>query len=115
MLNVSELKVGDRIGVSGGAGWYQKADIRTVAKRTATQVVLDDGTRWTKSGRMMGDHSKYWRKYLITEADAITQNAETEKVLARKRLIDSVEDIKFKNVSDDGLRMILQVAKDHAL
>ena len=114
-MNVNELKVGDRVGVGGGGGWYQKCEIRTVAKRTATQVVLDDGSRWTTRGRLVGEGASYWRKHLMPEQEAIAQNTETEKVATRKRLIESVESIKFKNVSDDGLKMILHVAKDYQL
>ena len=114
MINVNDLKVGDKIGVSG-FGWNNAAEIRVVAKRTATQVVLDDGSRWNKYGRKIGEGSTYQRQFLMSEQEAATRNAEERKRMKRLALIGKVRDLNFKNVSDEGLIAILQLANDHKL
>lgn len=108
-----ELNVGDRVGVCP-SGWYPVPEIRTVTRKTATQVILDDGSRWNKYGTQLGEGSSYHRSHLMTVEEAEKQRA--EEVARRKHLalVQQVEAIKFKNVNDDGLHQILQVAKDHS-
>lgn len=57
MINVNDLNVGDKIGVHPGGGWDPLCEIRTVTRKTATQIVLDDGSRWTTRGRKVGESS----------------------------------------------------------
>jgi hypothetical protein len=109
-VSVPDLKVGDKIGVSGG-GWEPMPEIRTVAKRTATQVVLDDGTRWNKYGRKVGHGSSgYYRQRLMTLAEAEEQRAEALKNRARKKLMRDVRDLDLDKISDEGLQKILDIA-----
>lgn len=112
LLVVDNLKVGDKVGVSG-YGWNPIHSIKTVAKRTATQVVLDDGSRWNKHGHKIGEHSAWHRSYLMTVADAESRNAEETKRRARLALVREVKDFDWNDVDDEGLRLVLQAAKDH--
>ena len=114
MLNVTDLKVGDLVGVAD-TGFNSMCEIKTVAKRTATQVVLNDGSRWTRNGRKVGEGDRFYRAFLLTEQEAIERNAEENKKRKRNALVTQARDIRFKDISDEGLVMILQVAKDHTL
>lgn len=111
MFDVTTLNVGDRVGV-GGHG--ELCPVKTVARRTATQVILDDGTRWNKRGRRIGDGG-WARDWLMTEQDANERNEEARAKQVRRELVRMVRDFQLNDVSDDGLRMMLQVAKDHKL
>lgn len=110
LLNFSALKVGDRVGVS--SRYSAMCEVKVVAKRTATQVILDDGSRWNKHGRRIGE-AGYMRAWLMTEQDANERNEDERKRIERGDLVRSAREIVFGEISDDGLRMILQVAKDH--
>lgn len=111
---VSELKVGDRVGVSD-SGWTPDISIRTVTKRTPTQITLDDGSRWTKYGRKVGESHSYLSSFLLSEKDAIERKSEADAKRKHQLLVQKCKDIDFKRVSDEGLVMILQVSKDYAL
>jgi hypothetical protein len=114
-IKVLELKVGDRVGVMNSGGWNPLAEIKTVTKKTATQVVLSDGTRWNKYGRMIGEGSSWHRGFLMTVEEAEKRRADELQRRARLKLIQEVRDFDWKNVSDEGLRVILQVAEGHKL
>lgn len=111
MLDTSNLKVGDKVGV-GGCG--EMAPIKTVARRTATQVILDDGSRWNQRGRKVGN-AGYSREWLLTEQEAQERNADAEKRRKYNELVREVREIALRSISEDGLRMMLQVAKDYQL
>lgn len=56
MSYLKDAKVGDVVAVGyGWRGWNAHFDRRIVAKVTATQVTLDDGQRFTKRGRRVGE------------------------------------------------------------
>lgn len=112
MMTTDNLKVGDRVGVGGG-GWNPVFTIRTVAKRTATQVVLDDGSRWTRRGYRVGEAARYTRDFLVSEQEANERNEDARKKQERSALIREVRDTDFRAVSDEGLRLILQILKEH--
>lgn len=114
MLNVDELKVGERVGVCGGS-WNTACELRMVARRTATQMILDDGSRWNKRGREVGKGTGYYRRFLVSEQEAIERIKDETTKRARRELVREAEDIKLGSISDDGLRMILRLAKDHAI
>lgn len=110
MIDATILKVGDKVGI-GGMG--EVVPVKTVARRTATQVILDDGTRWNKRGRRIGQDG-WHRDWLMTEQEAQERNAEAEQRRKRNELIRQVREIALRGVSDEGLRLMLVVAKDHA-
>ena len=114
MLTTDGLKVGDKVGVVGG-GWGDTCVIRTVAKRTATQVVLDDGTRWTRRGYKVGSGGSYYREFLVDERDAIQRAADYEARTKRSKLIQMVRDLDLKQIANEGLTAMLQAADDHKL
>lgn len=113
-MDTTTLKVGDSVGIGGGGFHNGVCEIRKVVRRTATQVTLDNGTRWNSNGRRIGERG-YYHGFLMTEQEAVEINEETKKRMERQALVRSVRGLEFGNISDDGLRMMLTVAKDHAL
>lgn len=112
-MNTVDLKVGDKVGVVSASGWgLRDAVILSVRRRTATQITLDDGSRWTEKGRQIGiGRSAFNWSYLVSESEAIALNEEARIQRARKNLERDVRNIDPQFITNAGLQEILSVAK----
>ena len=79
--DIAALKVGDKVGVSGG---HYVASIEVVTRRTATQVIVPSG-RFNKYGRLVGSDS-WSSRHLVSVADAIEERNEHAKRRRRQAL-----------------------------
>jgi hypothetical protein len=64
MSDLSNVKAGDAIAVHEGRGWGPgKLSKALVSRTTATRVVLEDGSAWTRRGNRVGEagsRSRTW-------------------------------------------------------
>ena len=110
-VDVPSLKVGDSVGVSNRHN--DGCSILQVAKRTATQVILSDGSRWNKYGRNIGvKGSLFGRSLLLTVADAKDRIAEYHKEIARAKLVNQFRAIEWRELSDGQLLRIIEIAQE---
>jgi hypothetical protein len=112
LITVADLKEGDKVGVCSG-GWKSRCELKTVARKTATQIVLDDGTRWTKYGRRHGEGYSYHSSYLVTEADARDLIVEWQAKRERAALLREIRDANYVAMPTTALREIADAVKLH--
>ena len=112
-IDVLAMSVGDLVGVCNGGGWNTIAELRTVARKTSTQAILDDGSRWNKYGRKVGQTS-WSRSFLVTAEDARQRISAQVAERIHNGLVRKVRDLKLSEITDKGLLAILQIAADNA-
>ena len=112
MITAADLKVGDKVGVCSG-GWEHRAELKTVARRTATQVILDDHSRWTLRGKRVGEASSYHGSWLITVEDANELIASQRVKDERASFMRVIEDADYRSMTTVALREISGAVKRH--
>ena len=112
MITTADLKVGDKVGICSG-GWETRCELRTVKRRTATQIILDDDTRWTKYGKKVGESSSYHGSWMVSEADAHERIAEQKARHERFSLLREIRDANYKDMPTTALREIADAVKRH--
>lgn len=112
MITFADVKEGDKLGVCSGS-WETTCELRIVTRKTATQMVLDDGSRWTKYGRRYGEGSSYHSSYLVTESDAIERIADYKVRMERASLLREIRDANYKSMNNVALREIADAVKRH--
>lgn len=113
MRLIDDLNVGDRIGVSPG-GWDPMPEIRSVTKKTATQITLDDGSRWTKRGRKVGESESYHGSFLIAVEDAQERRVEALRKRERLALTRELRDALYGKLPTDALREMVEIIKKYS-
>lgn len=98
---VAALKVGDEVGI-GGYGTYVSYSVRTVEKRTATQVTVA-GERFNKRGNKIGGRSRFSATYLISVEEARERIAAQRATLARNQARNALREFSYSALSDEQL------------
>jgi hypothetical protein len=112
-IRVEALAVDDKVGVwtaVGLGGRFGAADVLTVTKRTPTQAVLSDGSRWTLRGREVG-RSEWSRRFLCSPDEARERAAEAAKEATRQDRIYRLRDTRWDRLSDETLAQVLALLK----
>jgi hypothetical protein len=110
-LNVETLTVGDEVGVIEPQNWGPSSgSVLTVSKRTATQVVLSDDSRWNTHGHEIGGRT-YHRRYLITPADARERLAAAQTDRERRNRINELCDTRWSDYPDETMDQVLALLK----
>lgn len=93
------LKEGDKVGAC--ERW--SAAILTVKKRTKTQLVLSNGSRWSiRTGRKFGDGS--WSFALLTtEEEGREKIAELRAQRLRQESVKKLNDFRWQDLPDEEL------------
>ena len=110
MITAADLKVGDKVGVCAGS-WETRCELKTVKRRTATQIVLDDDSRWTMRGRRFGDGASYHGAWLVTEAEALELIDDQRAKRERAALLREIKDASYSNMTTVALREIADAVK----
>lgn len=109
--DLMDVKVGDAVAVVSG---FHKDTVsrRVVSRVTATQVVLDDGTRWTRRGYRVGaSESKWCRSYAKPWDEAEHQQKVDERT--RRELARLIEQkTVFSSLSMDQLKRIKAIVDE---
>ena len=93
------IKVGDAIGISEQ---YRSAVLK-VTKRTATQIVLSDGSRWSLSrGRKVGA-STWDYSSLVSEKDARARIEELKNENEKRKAHNRLREYAWRDLSLDQL------------
>jgi hypothetical protein len=99
-------KVGDLVAVSNRS-LFEK---RTITKATATQITLDDGTRWLRrNGRKVG--SGTWSSLFVRpwdEEEHVSRLHEAELRMLRRK----VDEISAARLTSDQCARILAIAAE---
>ena len=110
MIGFGDLNVGDKIGVSPG-GWDPVCEVRSVTKKTTTQITLDDGSRWTQRGKKVGESSSWHGSFLITVQDAEERNAASRLKRERAMLVNELRNAQYGNLTLEALRELVAALK----
>lgn len=107
---IEALAVGDTVGVANrhDAG----ATLLKVTKRTATQVVLSDGSRWNKRGTEIGDGSKWYRRYLMTSKEAEERISDYAETREHASLASRLEKFRFRDLDIDTLKKLCKILEE---
>lgn len=102
---LKELKAGDKVIVSNRYG----STVMDVEKVTATQIVVKDGRRWRKDGRLVGRGT--WDTDSLKEAtpEAV---AVVESYLRREKLIGIMETRDWRKIPLDKLERIAAILNE---
>ena len=114
-INALTLSIGDQVGVTSNGNWSSRTSVLTVARKTATQVILSDGTRWNKQGRKVSEVGAWSRSFLIPVPEARERMAAEAKVQQRSVLIRKIRELELTAVSEKGLLDILKAAANNLL
>lgn len=111
LISLEGIKQGDVVGIESGRS-YANAQKLTVTRRTPTQIVLSDGSRWNENCREVG--GGYTRRTLVTPTTADTINAQRAARHAHGRLVsdarDALKELEWFN--DSQLARIIAIAKE---
>lgn len=93
-IDTTQVKPGDRVGVARAGSWSNRYYVHTVKQVTKTgQVTIDNGDRFTSSGRLMGG-SSVRSTWLISVEDAeakiATEQSRKEMNQRCTRVVDLV-------------------------
>lgn len=110
MITIADLNVGDRVGVCF-RGWDTRCELKAITRKTATQIVLEDGTRWTKYGRKVGEGVSYHASFLVSEDDAQERIAEYKAKAELQSLLRTIRDADYKAMPVERLRQIAALVK----
>lgn len=101
---VATLKVGDIVGVTQRYGYLP--ELKQVARRTKTQVVLQDGSKFNKYGRSVGGDA-WSRRWLMTADEAKERRAETERKAKRNNAIRKLREFNYAALTDEKIEALL--------
>lgn len=126
-----ELNVGDQIVIQRRTGIFgnrPRFTIRTIAKKTATQITLDDGERYMlRTGERYGNGDSYHGSCLAThwdpqqgtdymtieQAQELIEKDHKEQAIFEKK--SKIKNIVWKSASDEQITAIYDLAKQIGL
>jgi hypothetical protein len=111
-LNWKALQVGDPVAVTRKFG--DGIDYLEVERVLKTQIVLSDGTRWSRNGYEFGTRNQYsrYRRTLITVHEGKAR--EKEGKVIRKRHADNhfLSHYQWESLSDDGRQKVIALLEE---
>lgn len=106
--DIEKLAVGDVVGVTGN--YYSGPSIKSVERRTKTQVILNGGMRFNLSGRQVGG-STYSSMHLCT-AESAREDLRVMKLERwRKDTGSFMRQFNYAQLTDDQITQVLELLK----
>ena len=106
---LQNLKVGDKVLNSNGR--YGVDVVLTVRKITSAQIVVGKSRYWKKNGEVVGGTTSRWNtNRLIQATPERLEEIRAEQDL--RRLINSIRDTKWRELTIDQLTRIEAIIKD---
>jgi hypothetical protein len=116
MSDLSNTKAGDAVAVHESGGWGPgKLEMARVSRTTATRVVLENGSVWTRRGSMVGAGS--WSRTWIEPWDEAKHPAmalafSQERALARAR--SRLNEYKWREVTTEQAEAAIKLIESWA-
>ena len=115
-VDFAALKAGDAIGYKESGGWYgARTTLTTVARKTATQVILANGKRFNKYGREVGAGDRFHvAPWLVPEKEARESMARELADSKQRALAHELSDHKWKDESTETMLKVKAILKGAA-
>lgn len=115
-IEISTIEVGSEIGVIGNSN-FSTARIEKVVRKTATQITLSNGDRWSCSKysgwTLIGASKSFLRSHLITADDARARIKASQDGFRVNGKVARLQAYAFKHLPEARLDELLAVLDAH--